>query len=1734
MAGMGALGLVWALALSAALVGLGDAQQQRQQTNEVSFEKIKAGAPVAYFPLLDGSLDASIGDFKGTGSGPGVTFSDDRESNPAFANALECLDHEKGLVTLDNVNYGSKGDFSINLWLKQKRTSGAKLDQDEDDDEDGPSGRAGSNDQMGSPRFEYIFSHAKGVMAKDGFFPWSPSQIHLFLPDVSMPAHGVLRAVVKDSTDEYQGTMSQTYLDSDGRFMDNNPRNMPGHVDFDDGAWHMATITSNGSGKRGYRMYVDGVLAGEAPPSSMLSQLVQGLTASPGVQTDAGDPLGLTGEIHLCARVDKDEDRHFGGNLAHLALWDAVLTPEDVARLFSDVQGQKRLDERCEAALQSELAALDGIDPCPFLAGKKETGTGGGTNKQGGAKTPSTLADVLSNLASGSGAGCFDTQVHECVCDPGYTREKCEANGGVYTAECNCGGAAVTDTGSPLLSVTTSGKYYETKDGKFQACEVLESPTRCGTGMICMPHKILSKIANEPVPTGRDPSDQGRCVPEPIGGIFPPDASANVPLPVAFFPLTGGDVNSWPAQKHKGVAMGVDWVPDVRFEKAMRCKEGQGSHVSIPGVKYGQSGQFAINFWMKKDEEAQNESGFEYIFSHGESGKGFNPFGPNNVHIYLPEVAHPAHGVARVILKDSESTYQGQRSHTFFDSDGKFTDNEPRNSIGHVNLEDGQWHMLTVTTKTSGDPGFQIFVDGTLGGSFPTAEIANFLETSGGGGLPWIHVDGGAPLNIDGDIFLCGRADLSQERHFGGSLAHLSIFNESLAPEMVAAMYTAVAGRSVLLNTLADLASSIRALQPNVTESRPDFLETLRTPEIIAALRATRLPDKAEIADKIERGDSISCEIDISRSGLVSPLGCEEEGLVCAALHQDSDLHNGEKTSGVCVESPQGGIYLPSPNRDIPVPKAYFPLTGGNVSSWPEPKYSGVARGVTWVDDDSFGSVLQCEENNLDYVELDTVPYGENGQWAINFWMAHNGSTGETFEFLLSHANEADGDPWQPNEVQIYLPEVAHPAHGVIRTIVKDSNDVFTGPDSQTFLDSDGGFMNNAPRNVPGHTELDDGKWHMITLTTLGEGRKGYSIYVDGILGGKAPPAFASVVDTKIAVDGGDPLVPKGKMYLCGRNDLNKERHFGGRLAHLSLYDSALEGDQIMDLYIAGAGEAAALQRTMQLLVSQIPQSQLTDASDPLRSLNRAKIGEACYVRSGTYNPQKRVYENTLTSKLCEDGSICAPKANSPAQVSEGMDASYSQALHGQCVAVPSDSMSLPELNPHGGSMFFPNPLMNVPTPLAFFPLTEGKTDSWPSGLYAGRNEGADWVEDDGTFGKVLTCEASDNAFMALDPVPYAERGSFAVNFWIRQTQPSLGGTFEYVYSHSEDDGVPFSPWYPNQLHVYLPEISHPAHGVARVILKDSTDEYEGERSETYLDSDGLISDNDARDTPGHVDLEDGQWHMLTVTTRPDGGDGYAIFVDGILGGANFLPKTEEQARTGQMPFAVDGGQRMMLDGSIFLCGRNDGHPERHFKGQVSHLSLFDTALTPSEIASLFVSVRGERAYQQRLMDIAMANDPRVVDLLQPNTTSGDGPLVLRTDPEESGMPTEENGTKPDSGTKSKLDQLKDGFRNFGGTLTDIYGDAKDNPLSSGAAAAIGLICGLVLMGGAFGAYVWYKRRQEKRKGAGALQLPTISRNASIVAPAADSPGQEGTSNPLDSMRIKRDKSKASQYSTME
>jgi hypothetical protein len=72
------------------------------------------------------------------------------------------------------------------------------------------------------------------------------------------------------------------------------------------------------------------------------------------------------------------------------------------------------------------------------------------------------------------------------------------------------------------------------------------------------------------------------------------------------------------------------------------------------------------------------------------------------------------------------------------------------------------------------------------------------------------------------------------------------------------------------------------------------------------------------------------------------------------------------------------------------------------------------------------------------------------------------------------------------------------------------------------------------------------------------------------------------------------------------------------------------------------------------------------------------------------------------------------------------------------------------------------------------------------------------------------------------------------------------------------------------QVHIYLPEQDHPAHDTVRVIIKDSDDEYNGNPSRVWVDSDAFVGSNDLRNTPRN-NFTDGQWHMVTVTSQPNG-----------------------------------------------------------------------------------------------------------------------------------------------------------------------------------------------------------------------------------------------------------------------
>ena len=61
------------------------------------------------------------------------------------------------------------------------------------------------------------------------------------------------------------------------------------------------------------------------------------------------------------------------------------------------------------------------------------------------------------------------------------------------------------------------------------------------------------------------------------------------------------------------------------------------------------------------------------------------------------------------------------------------------------------------------------------------------------------------------------------------------------------------------------------------------------------------------------------------------------------------------------------------------------------------------------------------------------------------------------------------------------------------------------------------------------------------------------------------------------------------------------------------------------------------------------------------------------------------------------------------------------------------------------------------------------------------------------------------------------------------------------------------------QIQIYLPENEHPAAGLVRTVVKDSTDL----DTAAFLDSDGHYNDNSARTNINGNPANDGAWHMV-------------------------------------------------------------------------------------------------------------------------------------------------------------------------------------------------------------------------------------------------------------------------------
>ncbi|CAK0785312.1 hypothetical protein CVIRNUC_008519 [Coccomyxa viridis] len=652
------------------------------------------------------------------------------------------------------------------------------------------------------------------------------------------------------------------------------------------------------------------------------------------------------------------------------------------------------------------------------------------------------------------------------------------------------------------------------------------------------------------------------------------------------------------------------------------------------------------------------------------------------------------------------------------------------------------------------------------------------------------------------------------------------------------------------------------------------------------------------------------------------------------------------------------GSSVPS-STPFPLPYAFFPLADNMLDADSAvgltSGYGGDTYDAAWVQDPDVGVVIECNKHNDSTVLLDTVPYAASGRWAINLWMKPGPLYGDNFQYLFSHAQQKFFTTgWESNQIRLFYPELDHPAFGVIRAIAKDNTDTETGPSASVFLDSDN-LVGQLVRNFTdqavalGQVILQDGKWHMLTLTTLWDGTPGYAMLVDGQLAGvlNGNYTYTGSNGTVLHNDGGAPMNLSGPIVLCGRSSNDTVRGYNGRLTHLALFDQAITPLEAYAIYMQG-------------LPSLVTAAQAPGQAYPASSNALQLYGmPVCWLTKIT---------DSTPVRSCPELQACIPL--SEMQIAQNMGAlsvpgspSSLVGTVGVCTAAMDSGYHLPNAT-------------TVPPPMAFFPLTGSPATypalaTYPVPQYSGYAMNAAQVADP-LFGGAVVCERDLQAEVQLDTVPYATTGTFTVNVWV-QVNATLGTDMEYIFSHSTmagSTGYYEDPWAANQVEMYFPESGHPAFGIFRAIVKDSTDVNHGAASVVWVDSDGKIAYNGPRmsglsdpkssssgGTPTSASaLLDRQWHMLTVSTQPDHTKGYRLFLDGQLVGQ--ISNTSMYNGQDGTPLLVPGGAPAALSGPIHLCTRADNNNTRYFNGKVAYLGLYDQRLDETQIMMLYQAVQ--------------------------------------------------------------------------------------------------------------------------------------------------------------------------------
>ena len=285
----------------------------------------------------------------GTGSVPSVPSSNPCASTSSIA-------EQKDTLELADVDYGSSGAFTINVWFKHDQENFEDFNR------------------------EQFFGHGDPT----GWTAGSPNQLHW-----QFEKNGNIRTLAVDGTDAVAdncpycnggaggsaGTMAIEA--ATGELCYDNPKCSGPYRGFtatlasdgavDDGAsWHMLTLTTHPDGSRGYRTYIDGQMRASMPYEGMGVDIFDTDPDGNWVRESnvrLGRPIDPEGPMRFCGRLSTygglkqgywgaqneygllgfHPNRYFMGKVAHASFFSHAMTEEQVNALMASYVKQYNL-----------------------------------------------------------------------------------------------------------------------------------------------------------------------------------------------------------------------------------------------------------------------------------------------------------------------------------------------------------------------------------------------------------------------------------------------------------------------------------------------------------------------------------------------------------------------------------------------------------------------------------------------------------------------------------------------------------------------------------------------------------------------------------------------------------------------------------------------------------------------------------------------------------------------------------------------------------------------------------------------------------------------------------------------------------------------------------------------------------------------------------------------------------------------------------------------------------------------------------------------------------------------------------------------------------------------------------------------------------------------------------------------------------------------------------------------